>query len=75
MDNDSYKQIKKVREWLEEYDERDVERVISYYEESKGANENLRRYFRKKRQHEQKAAEDSMLLCMQMILHKKLLDE
>ena len=66
------KQIKKVREWLEEYEERDVDSIISYYEESKEVTENVKKHYRNRRLHEQQAAEDSMLLCLQAILHKKL---
>lgn len=72
MDKHPYKQIKKVREWLGKYDERDIEHIISFYEESKGVKENVKKYYHNRRLHERQAAEDSALLCLKAILHRKL---
>jgi hypothetical protein len=72
MDKHPYKQIKKVCEWLGEYSEPDVDSIISYYEESKGAEEKLKKYYRNRQLHEQQEAEESVLLCLEAILHKKL---
>ena len=72
MDKHQFKELKEVREWLREYSEHDVDSIISYYEESKGVEEKLKKYYRNRLLHEQQEAEDSVLLCLQAILHKKL---
>lgn len=72
MDKHQIKQLEKVQQWLKEYDEWDVDNIISYFEESQAREEKYKNYYRERRLQEQQEAEDAALLCLKVILHKKL---